>query len=148
MIPETRLRWFTGGITLFLILACNALMLGALWASGLDLEFVLSKSDLYDPLKAHCVRVGLATINGVDGPIQVCSEWLDTTDPTGRVHTLRTDEPLAMDENGNLYYERLRRTDYRLLALVFFSIVVIASGVGIKHRLIGWYRARLQRSER
>ena len=128
MVPETRLRWFTGLVTLFLIVTCNALLLGALSASGLDLEFVLAPADLYDPSKGHCVRVEPARVRGVEGRIQVCSEWLDTTDPTGQVHRLRTDEPLAMGNDGNLYYERLRQTDYRLLGLVLFSCLVILSG--------------------
>ncbi|MEC4673089.1 MAG: hypothetical protein VST68_02755 [Nitrospirota bacterium] len=147
MTPETRLRCFTFGVTAFLIIACNALLLGGLWASGLDLDFVLSKSDLYNPSQGHCVRVAWADVTGVDGPIQVCSEWLDTTDPTGQVHTLRTEEPLAMGKDGNLYYERRRQTDYRLLGLVVFSILVIVSGARMKQCFIGWYRDRLQQSE-
>ncbi|MFB3146072.1 MAG: hypothetical protein ACE1ZO_03020, partial [Nitrospirales bacterium] len=87
---ESRFRWFSFWITLLLIIVCNGMLLGALWASGLDLEFVLTNSELYDPASGHCVGVAWMKVSGVDSPIQVCSEWLDTTDPTGQVHTLRT----------------------------------------------------------
>ena len=147
MFWESRMGWFTSGVTLFLIVVCNALLMGGLWVSGVDLEFVLAKSDLYDPQNGHCVRVVWAQVRGVDGLIQVCSEWLDTTDLTGKVHLLRLDEPLAMGEDGNLYYERLRETDYRLLGLILYTIVVIVSGMCMKHRLIGWYRSRFYRPE-
>lgn len=143
MVPETRLRWFAGVVTVLLTIVCNAMLLGGLWASGLDLEFLLSQSDLYDPLKGHCVGVESASVKGVDGPIRVCSEWLDTTDPTGQVHTLRPDEPLAMGDDGNLYYERVRQTDYRLLGLLVFSVAVIVSGACLKRLLVRWYRTRL-----
>jgi len=96
MGSETRFRWFAGAVTRSLILGCNALLLGALWASGLNLEFLLSPSDLYDPQKGHCVRVDSIGVKDVVGLIRVCSEWLDTTDPTGRVHSLRIDEPLTL----------------------------------------------------
>ena len=147
IFSESRFRWFSLGITIALIVVCNAMLLGGLWASGLDLDFVLTNSELYDPSISHCVRVAWAKVTGVDGPIQVCSEWLDTTDPTGQVHTLRKNEPLAMGSDGNLYYENARKADHRLLALLAFTIVVICSGMWLKHYLITWYKTRLRASQ-
>ena len=39
-------RWFRHGVTLGLIVVCNVVLLGALWVSGLDLDFVLTNSEL------------------------------------------------------------------------------------------------------
>ncbi|RMH07452.1 MAG: hypothetical protein D6704_05090 [Nitrospirae bacterium] len=144
---ESRLRWFNAVITLVLIVLCNAILLGGLWLSGINLDFVLSEADLYNPAQGYCVGVAWTNVIGVDGPIKVCSEWLDTTDPTGQVHTLRRDEPLVMDADGNLYYERARNADFQLLLLIGFVILVLGSGMWVKRALLGWYRARLYESE-
>ena len=144
IFSESRFRWFSFWITLLLIIVCNGMLLGALWASGLDLDFVLTNSELYDPASGHCVGVAWMKVSGVDSPIQVCSEWLDTTDPTGQVHTLRTNEPLAMGPDGNLYYQNARNADLQLLALLVFTIAVIFSGMRLKRFLITWYQLQLQ----
>ena len=146
IFSESRFRWFSFWITLLLIIVCNGMLLGGLWASGLDLDFVLTNSDLYDPATGHCVGLALANVSGVDSPIQVCSEWLDTTDPTGQVHTLRTNEPLSMGADGNLYYQNARNADHQLLALLAFTVVVIYSGMRLKRFLITWYQLQLQAS--
>lgn len=143
IFSESRFRWFSFGVTFLLIIVCNSMLLGGLWASGLDLDFVLTNSELYDPKSGHCVGVVVTNVSGVDSPIQVCSKWLDTTDPTGQVHTLRENEPLSMDANGNLYYLNARKGDHQLLGLLAFTIVVIACGARLKRLLITWYWRRL-----
>lgn len=144
---ESGFRWFRRGVTLGLIVVCNLMLLGALWFSGLDLDFVLTNSELYDPESGHCVGVAWADVSGVEEPIRVCSEWLDTTDPTGRVHTLRSGEPLAMSDDGNLYYLNARNADNRVLALLMFVVVVIYLGMRTKRVLLTWYEARLRKHE-
>ena len=144
IFSESRFRWFSFWITLLLIIVCNGMLLGALWASGLDLDFVLTNSELYDPASGHCVGVAWMKVSGVDSPIQVCFEWLDTTDPTGQVHTLRINEPLTMGPDGNLYYQNARNADLQLLVLLVFTIAVIFSGMRLKRFLITWYQLQLQ----
>ena len=148
IFSESRFRWFRLGITLVLIVVCNVLLLGGLWVSGLDLDFVLTNSELYDPVSSYCVRVVWKTVLGVDSPVQVCSEWLDTTDPTGQVHALRKNEPLAMGSDGNLYYLNARKADHQLLGLVVFTFAVIFLGMWVKRFLINWYQLRLYASSR
>ena len=143
IFSEARFRWFRVGITLILIIVCNGVLLGGLWASGLDLDFVLTNAELYDPASGHCVGISVMKVSGVNTPIQVCTEWLDTNDPTGKVHTIRTNEPLAMGEDGNLYYPNARNEDYHMLGLLAFVVVVVGSGVGVKRYLLTWYQRRL-----
>ena len=143
IFSESRFRWFRLGITLVLIIVCNALLLGGLWVSGLDLDFVLTNSELYDPVSSYCVRVAWKKVLGVDSPVQVCSEWLDTTDPTGQVHKLRRNEPLAMSSDGNLYYPNARKSDHQLLGLLVFTVAIIFAGMWVKRFLINWYQLRL-----
>lgn len=144
---ESGFRWFRRGLTLSLIVVCNLVLLTALWVSGLDLDFVLTNSELYDPKAGHCVGVVWAEVAGVDGPVRVCSEWLDTTDPTGRIHTLRPGEPLAMSGEGNLYYTNARDAEHWVLGLLLFTAAVIYLGMWTKRGLLTWYETRLRRQE-
>ena len=144
---ESGFRWFRRGVTLGLILVCNLVLLGALWVSGLDLDFVLTNSDLYDPKLGYCVRVAWTEVSGVEGPMRVCSEWLDTTDPTGQVHSLRAGEPLAMGVHGNLYYENARYADRWVLGLTLFTVAVIYLGTWTKRVLLTWYATRLRKND-
>ena len=146
IFSESRFRWFSFWITLVLVIVCNALLLGGLWVSGLDLDFLLTNAELYDPANSHCVRVEWKKILGMDSPVQVCSEWLDTTDPTGQVHKLRRNEPLAMGSDGNLYYPNARKADHQLLGLLVFTAAVIFAGMWVKRFLINWYQLRLHAS--
>lgn len=141
---ESGFRWFRHGVTLSLIVVCNLVLLTALWVSGLDLDFVLTNSELYDPKAGHCVGVAWVDVAGVEGPIRVCSEWLDTTDPTGRVHTLQPGEPLAMSGEGNLYYANARDAEHWVLGLLLFTVAVIYLGMRTKRGLLTWYEARLR----
>lgn len=141
---STRLRWFARGVTILLIIICNALLLGGLWMSGVDLDIALSKPELYDPKKGYCVRVGFANVVGVDGPIQLCTEWLDLSDPSGNTHHIREGIMLAMGPDGQLYYQAHQGENFRLIALVMFVILVIGSGMWVKRYLISRYQLQLQ----
>lgn len=148
VFSESGFHWFRRGITLILIVICNLILLGALWVSGLDLDFVLTNAELYDPQEGHCLRAAWAAVSGTEGLVRVCSEWLDTTDPTGQVHSLRAGEPLAVDGEGNLYYENARKAEPRLLGLMIVAAAVIYLGMRSKRRLLTWYETRLPRHER
>lgn len=144
--PETsrRVKRFTLVVTGALIIGCNALILGGLWVSGVDLETVLSKPELYDPANGHCVRVIWAKIEGAEGLVKVCAEWLDFSDISGETHVLPEGKTLTMGPDGNLHFSGDAADNYRLIALMIFAIVVMASGMWMKRVLIAKYHAHLQ----
>jgi hypothetical protein len=131
-------------VTILLIVVCNALLLGGLWMSGVDLDIALSKPELYDPKNGYCVRVGFANVVGVDRPIQICTEWLNLSDPSGNTHQIREGIGLAMGADGQLYYQARQGENFRLIALVMFVILVIGSGMWAKRYLISRYQLQLQ----
>jgi len=49
-----------------------------------------------------------------------------------------------MGADGNLYFPGQSTENYRLIALMIFAIVVMASGMWLKRQLIAKYRVRLQ----
>jgi len=132
-------------VTLVLIIVCNTLLLGGLWMSGVDLDIALSKPELYNPKNGYCVRVGFANVVGVDGPIQICTEWLELTDPTGNTHHIREGVGLSMGADGQLHYPARQGENFRLIALFMFVIVIIGSGMWTKRYLISRYQLQLQR---
>jgi hypothetical protein len=131
-------------VTILLIIVCNALLLGGLWMSGVDLDIALSTQEFYDPKNGHCVRVAFANVEGIDRPIQICTEWLDLSDPSGNTHHLREGLGLAMGADGHLYYQARRGEIFRLIALVMFVILVIGSGMWAKRYLISRYQLQLR----
>ncbi|MDH4193055.1 MAG: hypothetical protein OEY80_14470 [Nitrospirota bacterium] len=147
--PDTsrRVKRFTLVVTAALIIGCNALLLGGLWVSGVDLETALSKPELYDPANGHCVRVMWSKIAGADGLVKICTEWLDFSDISGETHVLPEGKTLAMGPDGNLYFSGQAADNYRLIALLIFAIVVMASGTWMKRVLIAKYHEHLQSLE-
>jgi len=139
-----RVQRFVHIVTIGLILGCNALLLLGLWVSGVDLEATLAKPELYDPANGHCVGVQWTKVNGADGLVKVCNEWIDFSDLSGQTHSLPPGRALAMGADGNLYFPGQSAENYRLIALMIFAIVVMAYGMWVKRRLIANYKARLQ----
>jgi hypothetical protein len=139
-----RLKRFTLAVTIGLILGCNTLLLLGLWVSGIDLESTLAKPELYDPANGHCVGVQWAKVTGAEGLVKVCTEWIDFSDISGQTHFLAQDKALAMGADGNLYFSGQSTENYRLIALMIFAIVVMASGMWLKRHLIARYQIRLQ----
>ena len=142
--PPLKVQRFTYLVTGILIIVCNGLLLLGLWVSGIDLEMVLSKPPLYDPANGHCVGVKWEKVAGADGLVKVCTEWLDFSDISGHTHSLPEGKPLAMGADGNLYFPGQSAENYRLIALMIFAIVVMATGMWMKGVLIAKYRVYLQ----
>ena len=144
---DCKMRWFSWGVSIGLMVVCNALLVGGWWVSGVDLESALSKPELYDPQSGHCVGVAWAKVEGVEGLIKVCTEWLDFSDISGETHRLPPGKALAMGADGNLYFPGQAHENYRLIGLVIFVIVVVASGMWVKRFLIGKYHHHLLTSD-
>ncbi|NKB80558.1 MAG: hypothetical protein GKS05_01410 [Nitrospirales bacterium] len=140
---ETRVWWFSLGVTLCLIVLCNGVLLGGVVVSGVNLEHILAPPEFFDAAKDQCVRVAWTHVVGVEGPMRVCSEWLVLSDLTGQTHVIRDGEPLVLGNDGKLYYASDRNRDFRLAGLLLFVVVVIFSGVRLKRFLIVRYRVRL-----
>ena len=90
------------------------------------------------------LRKGVTKVAGAEGLVKVCKEWIDFSDISGKTHSLASDRALAMGADGNLYFSGQPTENYRLIALMIFAIVVVASGMWIKRRLIAKYQIRLQ----
>lgn len=139
-----RVQRFTHIVTISLIVGCNVLLLLGLWVSGIDLEATLAKPELYDPANGHCIGVQWSKVAGAEGLVKVCTEWIDFSDMSGQTHSLPPGRTLALGADGNLYFSGQSVENYRLIALMIFAIVVMASGIWIKRRLIANYHVRLQ----
>ncbi len=138
-----RLRRYTYLITIAVFLACNAVVFGGLWMSGVNLETLYRTPDVFDPGKDICLRQSWHKVRGMAQPIQLCYEWINTSDPSGLTHTFQPDTAVVKGADGRLYFDYGPRVDYRLFLVVVFVVGVLAASIKIQRAMIDHFRSRL-----
>lgn len=139
------LRRYTAGVTVLLILLCSLFFLLGVWGSGVNLESLFRSPDRFNPAKDICLRMSWHKVAGVEQPVQLCYEWINTADPSGQTHTFQRETEVVRGADGKLYYDNDARVDYRVFLLVGFLASVLALGIRAQRRLIARYRSRLER---
>jgi hypothetical protein len=139
-----KVRRFTIGVSLALIVLCNAIMLAGLWASGINLDELATPPDVFNSKQDICIRLGWHSVPGAVDPISLCSEWINLSDPSGKTHQIQREIKLRHGPDGQYYVDRGGHADYRLVILMLFVVAVIASGLVAKWYLVGRYRLRLE----
>jgi predicted nucleic acid-binding Zn ribbon protein len=139
-----RVRRFTIGVSLVLIIICNAIVLVGLWASGINLDELAATPDVFNSKQDICLRLGWRSVTGAAEPVPLCSEWIHLSDPSGKTHQLQREIKFRQGPDGQYYVDQGRQADYRLLIMVLVVVVVIAFGLVAKWYLVGWYRLRLE----
>ena len=146
-IPEEqdpRLRRYNLIVTAVLIVLCNAIFLLGVWGSGVNLDELIRTPDLFNPTKDVCLRLKWQKIEGNDERIQLCSEWINLSDPSGNTHSFQKDTEVVKGGDGKLYFNHGVQVDYRLFVFVGFVIAIIVSGSLLRRHLIRRYRRRLE----
>jgi hypothetical protein len=139
------LRRYTARVTASLILLCSGFYLLGVWGSGVSLESLFRSPDRFNPAKDICLRVSWHKVVGVEQPVQLCYEWINTADPSGHTHTFERETEVVKGADGKLYYDDGARVDYRFFLLVAFLVSVLALGMRAQRWLIARYRSRLER---
>ena len=139
-----KVRRFTIGVSLALIVLCNAIMLAGLWASGINLDELAAPPDVFNSKQDICLRFGWHSVTGVAEPVRLCSEWINLSDKSGKPHQIQPGIKLRHGPDGQYYVDRGGQADYRLLILMLVVMAVIAFGVVAKWYLVGWYRLHLE----
>jgi len=139
-----RVRRFTIGVSLAMIVFCNAIVLVGLWASGMNLDELAATPDVFNSKQDICLRLGWQPVTGVTEPVRLCSEWINLSDPSGKTHQLQREIKFRQGPDGQYYLDRGGQADYRLLISVLAVVAVIAFGLVAKWYLVGWYRLRLE----
>jgi len=143
-LRQTRVRRFSVLVTLTLILACNAVILLGIWASGINLDGVFRAPDRFDSNRDECLRYNWHKVSGVQQPVRLCYEWINLSDPSGNTHTFQPDTEIVLGMDGKLHYARGEWVDSRLLLLLAFAGAVLAAGMTLSKFLITRYRTRLE----
>jgi hypothetical protein len=139
-----KIRRFTIGVSLALIVLCNTIMLVGLWASGINLDELATPPDVYNSKKDICLRFGWQSVTGSAEPVQLCSEWINLSDKSGKTHQFQQGVKLRPGPDGQYYVDQGNRADYRLLLMGLIVVVVIVFGLAAKWYLVGWYRLHLE----
>jgi len=137
-----RVRRFTVGLTIGMIIAINALFLLILRGSGLDLDRIFADRDFFDPVHDVCLRLAWYNPVGEKEPVRLCQEWINLGDPSGKVYRNHQDMLVVKGTDGKVYATE-GAGDGRLVALVVCVIALVAGGVWLQRYLIARYRARL-----
>ncbi|MEY4706106.1 MAG: hypothetical protein RL042_2311 [Nitrospirota bacterium] len=139
-----KVRRFTTGVSLAMMMLCNAIVLIGLWASGINLDELAATPDVFNSKQDICLRLGWKSVAGSADPVRLCSEWINLSDPSGTIHQIQQEIKLRQGPDGQYYVDQGIQADYRLLILVMFVMVVIASGLVAKWYLVSRYRLRLE----
>ena len=139
-----KVRRFTFGVSLAMMILCNAIVLVGLWASGINLDELAATPDVFNSKQDICLRLGWKSVAGAADPVRLCSEWINLSDPSGKTHQIQREIKLQQGPDGQYYVDRGIHADYRLLILMLFVVAVIAFGLVAKWYLVGRYRQRLE----
>jgi hypothetical protein len=137
-------RRFSRVVSLVMMILCNAIVLVGLWASGINLDELVTTPDVFNSKKDICVRLGWQSVTGAVDPVPLCSEWINLSDPSGKTHQIPRETKLRQGPDGQYYMDRGIHADYRLLMLMLFVAAVIAFGLVAKWYLVSRYRLRLE----
>ena len=140
----SKVRRFTVGVSLAIMILCNAIVLIGLWASGINLDELAATPDVFNSKQDICLRLGWKSVAGATDPVRLCSEWINLSDPSGKTHQIQREIKLRQGPDGQYYVDRGVRADYRLLILMLFVVAVIAFGLVAKWYLVSRYRLRLE----
>ena len=137
-------RRFARGVSLAMMILCNAIVLVGLWASGINLDELAATPDVFNSKQDICLRLDWQSVTDAAGPVRLCSEWINLSDPSGKTHQIQRELKLRQGQDGQYYVDRGIHADYRLLILVLFVVAVIAFGLVVKRYLVSRYRLRLE----
>jgi hypothetical protein len=138
-----KVRRFSRLVTAGLIVFCNLVLLSGLWASGINLDELVSTPDVFNAKEDVCLRLTWERVTGAADPVRLCSEWIKLADPSGQPHQLTKDLAVRRGPDGRYYVDPGVRSDFRLLALALFVAVVLLFGMWIRRYLVARYRLQL-----
>lgn len=137
-------RRYATRVTVVLMVLCPALFLAGMWASGVDSEQVWRVSERFSPANDVCLRLGWQKVAGKDDLVQVCSEWIQLSDPSGATHRLSKATKVLEAADGRLYFDDGARADWHLAAYVAFVGAILAFGWFVRRLLVARYRRQLE----
>ena len=125
-------------ITVMVIFACSIIFLGGIWLSGIDLDKKIQSSEMFDPDQGDCLRTVWVDVDGNNGNrAQMCTEWIDRSDMSGKTHTLAVEEvELVQGLDGQIHAQLKRGINYRLVTLTVYLLLIVAGGRWVQRHLI------------
>ena len=142
---QVLVRRFARVVSVAMIILCNTIVFVGLWASGINLDELVTTPDVFDSKHDICLRLAWQPGTGTAAPVRICSEWINLSDPSGKTHQLQREVKFREGPDGGQYYvDQGEHADYRLLILVLIVVAVIAFGLIVQWYLVSRYRLRLE----
>jgi hypothetical protein len=138
-----KVRRFATMVTAGLIVFCNVILLLGVWVSGVNLDELVNTPDLFNAKEDVCLRLTWERVSGASDPVRLCSEWIKLADSSGKPHHLPKDIAVRQGADGQYYFDRGIRADFRLLGLALFVGAVLLLGMWARRYLVSRYRVQL-----
>lgn len=142
-----KIRRFAIVVTVGMIVLCNCILLLGVWVSGVNLDELVKTPDLFNSKEDICLRLTWQRVTGAAEPVRVCSEWINLADPTGKPHLLAKDVKVRQGPDGQYYFDKGIRADFRLLGLALYVGAVLLFGMWARRYLVSRYRLQLNLAE-
>jgi hypothetical protein len=143
-----KVRRFASGISVVMMVVCNAVFLFGIWVTGVNFERLVRTPDIYDSKQDICLRLAYQRVPGTNDPVQFCSEWLNLADSTGKTHTFQKETQIKKSADGKFYFDYGPYVDYRLFAVGAFVVAIIVGGIRVTRHVVNRYRMRLEAAAR
>ncbi len=137
-------RRYSTRVTVVLMVLCPALFLVGLRASGVAPEQLFWMPERFHPTNDVCLRLAWQKVAGKEDLVQVCSEWIQLSDPSGATHRLNQATKVVAAADGRLYFDDGARADWHLAAYVAFVGAILAFGWFVRRFLVARYRRQLE----
>ncbi len=137
-------RRYATRVTIVLMIVCPMLFLAGMWGSGVAPEQLFAMPDRYNPASDICLRLGWQRVAGKADLVRVCSEWLQSSDPSGETHQLQKTLQIVETADGRLYFDYGSRADWHLFAFIAFVAGILAFGWYVRRYLVTRYRRHLE----
>ncbi len=136
-------RRYSTRVTWVLMVVCPALFLVGMWGSGVAPEELFQMPEQFSATEDVCLRMGWKRVAGKEDLVQVCSEWIQLSDPSGETHRLQKTMQISETADGRLYFDYGSRADWHLAAFVAFVGAILAFGWYVRRYLVRRYQRHL-----
>ena len=143
-VRATKVRRFSSGVSIVMMVVCNAVFLFGIWITGINFERLVRTPEVFSAQHDICLRLAYRNIPGATNPVQFCSEWINLADSTGQTHKFEKETEIKQGADGTFYLDYGPLVDYRFFVVVAFVIAILVCGIVLKRHMVNRYRMRLE----
>ena len=144
-VRATKVRRFSSGVSIVMMVVCNAVFLFGIWVTGVNFERLVRTPDRYSAHNTTSVSDWRTAIFPVPPiPCNSARSGSISLIPPGKPTRLRKRRRSSKGPTESSISTMVRSVDYRFFAVVAFVIAILVCGIVLKRHLVNRYRIRLE----